>query len=222
MTGDRIAYRPKLVLASASPRRFALLQQIGLEPDALLPADIDETVKKGELPRTLAQRLADEKAAVAARIAKTRPELTGAYVLAADTVVCVGRRILPKCEVFDEADQCLRLLSGRAHRVYTGVCLVTPNGSERHKIVETRVRFKRLSRPEIEAYLASGEWRGKAGGYAIQGLAGAFALKLVGSYSSVVGLPLYETMSLLVGEGFPTYGAWQAGASTSTDELTKP
>jgi septum formation protein len=222
VTGDRIAPRPKLVLASASPRRFALLQQIGLEPDALLPADIDESVKKGELPRTLAQRLANEKAAVAARIARTQPELTGAYVLAADTVVCVGRRILPKCEVFDEADQCLRLLSGRAHRVYTGVCLVTPNGGERHKIVETRVRFKRLSRVEIEAYLASGEWRGKAGGYAIQGLAGAFALKLVGSYSSVVGLPLYETMSLLAGEGFPAYMAWQGetSASTSGETLT--
>jgi septum formation protein len=210
VTGDQAASRPKLVLASASPRRFALLQQIGLEPDALLPADIDETAKKGELPRTLAQRLADEKAAVSARVAKTRPELSGAYVLAADTVVCVGRRILPKCEILDEADQCLRLLSGRAHRVYTGLCLVTPNGNERHKLVETRVRFKRLSRQEIEAYLASGEWRGKAGGYAIQGLAGAFALKLAGSYSSVVGLPLYETMSLLVGEGFPSYVAWHA------------
>jgi septum formation protein len=208
VTGDRIASRPKLVLASASPRRFALLQQIGIEPDALLPSDIDESIKKGELPRTLAQRLADEKAAVAARTAKTRPELSGAYVLAADTVVSVGRRILPKCEILDEADQCLRLLSGRAHRVYTGLCLVTPSGAERHKIVETRVRFKRLSRPEIEAYLASGEWRGKAGGYAIQGLAGAFALKLVGSYSCVVGLPLYETMSLLAGEGFPTFVAW--------------
>jgi septum formation protein len=208
VTGNRIASRPKLVLASASPRRFALLQQIGLEPDALLPADIDEAVKKGELPRTLAQRLANEKAAVAARIAKARPELPGAYVLAADTVVSVGRRILPKCEVLDEADQCLRLLSGRAHRVYTGLCLVTPNGAERHKIVETRVRFKRLSRLEIEAYLASGEWRGKAGGYAIQGLAGGFILKLIGSYSCVVGLPLYETMSLLAGEGFPTFVSW--------------
>jgi septum formation protein len=197
------------VLASASPRRFALLQQVGLEPDALLPADIDETVKKGELPRTLAQRLADEKATVAARIAKTQPDLSGAFILAADTVVCVGRRILPKCEVLDEAEQCLRLLSGRAHRVYTGVCLVTPSGNERHRLVETRVRFKRLSGQEIGAYLASGEWRGKAGGYAIQGLAGAFALKLIGSYSSVVGLPLYETISLLSGEGFPVLASWQ-------------
>jgi len=201
--------KPKLVLASASPRRYALLQQIGLEPEALLPADIDESVKKGELPRTLAQRLAVEKAQVAAKIAKGQPELAGAFVLAADTVVCVGRRILPKCEIRDEAEQCLRLLSGRAHRVYTGVCLVTPNGAERHKIVETRVRFKRLSRSEIDAYLSSGEWNGKAGGYAIQGLAGAFALKLIGSYSSVVGLPLYETMVLLMGEGFPVMARWQ-------------
>jgi len=209
VTGDPLGSRPKLVLASASPRRYALLQQIGLEPDALLPADIDESVKKGELPRTLAQRLAIEKAQVAAKIVASQAELKGAYVLAADTVVCVGRRILPKCEISDEAAQCLRLLSGRAHRVYTGVCLITPNGAERHKIVETRVRFKRLSRLEIDAYLASGEWNGKAGGYAIQGLAGAFALKLIGSYSSVVGLPLYETMVLLAGEGFPVLTRWQ-------------
>jgi septum formation protein len=209
VTGDFAGSRPKLILASASPRRFALLQQMGLEPDALLPADIDETAKKGELPRTLAQRLAVEKAIVAARIAKAQPELSAAYVLAADTVVSVGRRILPKCEILDEAEQCLRLLSGRAHRVYTGLCLVTPNGAERRKIVESRVRFKRLSRAEIDAYLASGEWRGKAGGYAIQGLAGAFALKLIGSYSSVVGLPLYETMSLLSGEGFPVLAQWR-------------
>jgi len=209
VTGDPLGSRPKLVLASASPRRYALLQQIGLEPDALLPADIDESVKKGELPRTLAQRLAIEKAQVAAKIVASQAELKGGYVLAADTVVCVGRRILPKCEISDEAAQCLRLLSGRAHRVYTGVCLITPNGAERHKIVETRVRFKRLSRLEIDAYLASGEWNGKAGGYAIQGLAGAFALKLIGSYSSVVGLPLYETMVLLAGEGFPVLTRWQ-------------
>jgi len=110
--------------------------------------------------------------------------------------------------VVAEAAQCLRLLSGRAHRVHTGVCLIGPKGQERHKLVETRLRFKRLSSSEIEAYLGSGEWRGKAGGYAIQGLAGAFALKLVGSYSSVVGLPLYETMSLLTGEGFPTHLSW--------------
>lgn len=216
MTGVLPGQKPKLVLASASPRRYALLQQIGLEPDALLPADVDESVKKGELPRTLAQRLAVEKAQVAAKIVKSQPELAGSFVLAADTVVCVGRRILPKCEIMDEASQCLRLLSGRAHRVYTGVCLITPNGVERHKIVETRVRFKRLSRLEIDAYLASQEWNGKAGGYAIQGLAGAFVLKLIGSYSSVVGLPLYETMVLLGGEGFPVLTHWQ------TDPLETP
>ncbi len=145
----------------------------------------------------------------AAKIAGTRPELADGYIIGADTVVSVGRRILPKCEIASEAAQCLRLLSGRAHRVHTGVCVITPKGGERHKLVETRVRFKRLSSSEIEIYLGIGEWRGKAGGYAIQGLAGAFALKLVGSYSSVVGLPLYETMSLLVGEGYPVHAFWR-------------
>lgn len=192
----------KLVLASASPRRLALLQQIGIEPDALLPADIDEVPKKGESPRSLAVRLANEKAAVAARTMRTRPDLADAFLIAADTVVSVGRRILPKCDLADEADQCLRLLSGRAHRVHTGLCLVTPGGGTRRRLVETRIRFKRLTRAELEGYIASGEWRGKAGGYAIQGRAGAFVIKIVGSYSSVVGLPLYETMSLLGGEGF--------------------
>ena len=191
------------MLASASPRRLALLQQIGIEPDALLPADIDEMPKKGESPRSLAVRLADEKAAASLRVLRTRPDLAPrAYLIAADTVVSVGRRILPKCELADEAEQCLRLLSGRAHRVHTGLSLVTPNGSKRRRLVETRVRFKRLSRADMEAYVAGDEWRGKAGGYAIQGRAGAFVIKLVGSYSSVVGLPLYETMSLLGGEGF--------------------
>ena len=208
MSGDNKAWRPKLVLASASPRRVELLQQIGLEPDALLPADVDETPHKGASPRRLAQRLAREKVEAAAKIAATRPELQGAFLLAADTVVCVGSRILPKCEIIDEASQCLALLSGRGHRVYTGVALLTPKGALRHRLVETRLRFKRLSSQEIEAYLASGEWRGKAGGYAIQGLAGSFALKLVGSYSSVVGLPLYETMALLTGEGFPAHFMW--------------
>jgi septum formation protein len=189
------------------------LQQIGIEPDALLPADLDETPKKGELPRSLAARLAREKAFMATKLVKARPDLAGAYILAADTVVSVGRRILPKCEVLDEAMQCLRLLSGRAHRVHTGVTLLAPKGSERHKLVETRLRFKRLSTSEIDAYLASGEWRGKAGGYAIQGLAGAFALKLVGSYSAVVGLPLYETMTLLAGEGYPAHVLWHDSTS---------
>jgi septum formation protein len=208
MTGDDRAWRPRLVLASASPRRLELLQQIGIEPDALLPADLDETPRKNELPRSLAVRLAEEKTGAAGRIAASRPELAGAYIIGADTVVSVGRRILPKCEIVAEAAQSLRLLSGRAHRIHTAVCLITPKGRARHKLVETRLRLKRLSASEIEAYLGSGEWRGKAGGYAIQGLAGAFAQKLIGSYSAVAGLPLYETMSLLAGEGFPAHVSW--------------
>lgn len=206
-------WRPKLVLASASPRRLALLQQIGIEPDELIPADIDETPKRSELPRTLAARLAREKARAAAKIVEARPELAGtSIVIAADTVVSVGRRILPKCELMDEASECLRLLSGRAHRVHTGLTLITPRGSERSRLVETRVRFKRLSSDEMEAYLASGEWRGKAGGYAVQGLAGAFVVKLVGSYTNVVGLPLYETTALLAGEGYRAHERVPAGA----------
>ena len=192
----------KLVLASGSPRRLALLRQVGIEPAALLPADLDETPHKGESPRSLAMRLAAEKATMAAKALKTRPDLEGAWLVAADTVVSVGRRTLPKCELVEEADGCLRLLSGRGHRVHTGLCLITPKGTVRQKLVETRVRFKRLGRVELQAYLDGGEWRGKAGGYAIQGRAGAFAIKIVGSYSSVVGLPLYETVNLLVGEGF--------------------
>jgi septum formation protein len=206
--GRETGWRPKLVLASASPRRLALLQQIGIEPDALLPADLDETPQRNELPRSLAARLGMEKARTAAQRLHKDPELADAYVLAADTVVAVGRRILPKCEVTDEALQCLRLLSGRAHRVFTGVSLATPKGAVRSRLVESRIRFKRLSEAEIEAYLASGEWRGKAGGYAIQGLAGAFAINLIGSYPAVVGLPLYETVSLLSGEGYPTHLLW--------------
>ena len=205
---ERPGWRPKLVLASASPRRLALLQQIGLEPDALIPADIDETPKKGELPRVLAARLAAAKAAAAAKIVAAHSDSKEAYTLAADTVVAVGRRILPKCERTDEATACLALLSGRAHRVYTGITLITPKGAARHRLVETRVRFKRLSSAETDAYLASGEWRGKAGGYAIQGLAGAFAVKIIGSYTNIVGLPLNETMSLLVGEGYPVHFLW--------------
>ena len=208
MTTEARSWRPKLVLASASPRRLALLQQIGVEPDALLPADIDETPARNELPRTLATRLASEKARAARLVAESRPDLAGAFILAADTVVCTGRQILGKCELAEEAGGCLRRLSGRAHRVYTGVSLITPKGAERRKLVETRLRFKRLTSQEIEAYVASGEWRGKAGGYAIQGLAGAFVVKLVGSYPNVVGLPLYETMSLLAGEGFPAHLFW--------------
>src|SRR5512144_3359972 len=197
--------RPKFVLASGSPRRLALINQAGIEPDALRPAELDETPRKGELPRACATRLARGKAEAALALVQKDDDLRGAYVLAADTVVAVGRRILPKAELLDEAAQCLRYLSGRNHRVYSGVCVVTPQESFRQRLVETRVRFKRLSEEDIEAYLASGEWRGKAGGYAAQGLAGTFIVKLVGSYTSVVGLPLYETMTMLAGEGYPVH-----------------
>src|SRR6266850_2332000 len=166
--------RPKLVLASGSPRRVNLINQAGIEPDALRPTDIDETPKKGELPRACANRLARAKADAAMANLRADDELQGAYILAADTVVAVGRRILPKAELLDEAAQCLRLLSGRNHRVYTALCLATPKEAVRQRLVETRVRFKRLSEQEMAAYLASGEWRGKAGGYAVQGLAGSF------------------------------------------------
>jgi septum formation protein len=200
--------RPKLVLASGSARRLALLQQTGLEPDALMPADVDETPARSESPRELARRLARGKAEVARRAVRNRDDLKDSYIVAADTVVTAGRRILPKAEVIEEAAACLRLLSGRAHRVYTAVCVITPKDAVRERLVETRVRFKRLSREETESYLASGEWRGKAGGYAIQGLAGSFVVKLVGSYSNVVGLPVYETVALLDGAGFPVRLGW--------------
>jgi septum formation protein len=200
--------RPKLVLASGSPRRVTLINQAGIEPDALRPADVDEMPKRGELPRACANRLARAKAEAALSLIRLDDELRGSYILSADTVVAVGRRILPKAELLDEAAQCLRLLSGRNHRVHTAVCLVTPAESFRQRLVETRVRFKRLSDEDIESYLASGEWRGKAGGYAAQGIAGSFIVKIVGSYSNVVGLPLYETTTLLLGEGYPIRFGW--------------
>jgi len=196
----------KLVLASGSPRRLALLNQAGIEPDHLMPADVDETPERGELPRRLAQRLAAEKAEVVARRAKEAE--IAALVLAADTVVAVGRRILPKPELKDEAEACLRLLSGRTHRVYTGLGLVDLKGRTHTRLVETRVRFKRLSRDEMADYLDCGEWRGKAGGYAIQGIAGSFVIKLVGSYSAVVGLPLAEAAALLGGHGYGVRAGW--------------
>ena len=214
LTKGRITYRfemigrPKLVLASGSPRRLSLINQVGIEPDALRPTDIDETPKRGELPRAYATRLARNKAETALGMVRIDDELKGAYILAADTVVAVGRRILPKAELLDEAAQCLRLLSGRNHRVHTAICLVTPKETFRQRYVETRVRFKRLSEQDIEAYLASGEWRGKAGGYAAQGIAGGFVVKLVGSYSNIIGLPLYEALTLLGGEGYPVHFGW--------------
>jgi septum formation protein len=207
--------RLKLILASGSPRRLALLNQIGVEPDRILPVAVDETPKKSELPRNLAKRLAHAKAMAA--MAALKAEVNGngkgdgaALIVAADTVVGLGRRTLPKAELMEEAATCLRQLSGRSHRVYTALALVTARGQIRQRLVETRVRFKRLSREDIESYLAAGEWRGKAGGYAVQGLAGAFVVKLVGSYSNVVGLPLYETMTLISGEGYPVHFNWLA------------
>jgi septum formation protein len=203
-----MADRAQLVLASASARRLQLLAQVAIEPDKLLPAEIDEAPLRKELPRAYARRMAQTKAEVARHHADRFPDLKLAYILAADTVVAVGRRILPKPALTDEAANCLRLLSGRGHRVYSGICLITPKGRKRTRLVETRVRFKRLSREEIDTYLASGEWEGKAGGYAIQGRAGAFVTRLTGSYTNVVGLPLYETIALLVGEGYPAYDRW--------------
>ena len=186
---------PRLILASASPRRLSLLRQIGVEPDAVHAADLDETPLKGELPRLHALRLAREKAeAVAAAH-------SDALVLGADTVVACGRRILPKAETEAEARACLALLSGRAHRVYTAIHLVAPARAV-SRISETRVTFKRLSDEEITAYLASGEWQGKAGGYAIQGRAALFVRALSGSHSAVVGLPLFEVGQLLAGAGY--------------------
>jgi septum formation protein len=210
-----MASRPALILASASPRRLALLNQIGIEPEHLVPAHVDETPEKGELPRKLAMRLADLKAISAQLKARQAGFADNALVLAADTVVAVGRRILPKAEMMDEASQCLRLLSGRSHRVYTGITVLTPSGQKRQRLVETRIRFKRLSSREMEAYLASAEWRDKAGGYAIQGIAGAFVVKLSGSYSGVVGLPLNETATLLASEGYPIHFNWLNQSSLS-------
>jgi septum formation protein len=182
---------PPLVLASASPRRLDLLRQIGLEPTAVDPADTDETPHKGETPRAYAERMARAKLAV---VASRHP---AALVLAADSVVAVGRRILPKAETDHQARQCLALLSGRRHKVVGGLALVACGGKVRTRLVETAVRFKRLDAGEIDSYIDSGEWQGKAGGYAIQGRAAAFVAFLSGSYSNVVGLPLFETVALL-------------------------
>lgn len=203
-----MAGRVKLILASGSPRRLALLDQLGIEPDRVMPVTVDETPRKSEIPRNLAKRLAEEKAKAAVALARSEPELNGALIIAADTVVSVGRRIFGKAETIEEAATFLRVLSGRAHRVHTGVVLVAANGHFRRRLVESRVRFKRLSRDDVDSYLASGEWRGKAGAYAVQGIAGAFVVKLIGSYSNVVGLPLYETMALLTGEGYPVHLNW--------------
>ncbi len=187
---------PRLGLASASPRRLDLLAQIDLKHDAVAAAEIDETRLPNETPRLLALQLAVAKAA------KVAAEQPGAYVLAADTVVAVGRRVLPKVETEAQGRACLELLSGRAHKVLTAVALRAPDGRVASRLVESRLHVKRLTSAEITAYLASGEGIGKAGGYAIQGRAGAFVMSLQGSYPAVVGLPLYETLNLLTGLGY--------------------
>ena len=194
MSGGGPADRPRLILASASPRRRDLLAQLGIVADAIAPTDIDETPRPGEAPRQAALRLARAKAAAAAT--------PGDFVLAADTVVACGRRILPKAESEGQALACLDLLSGRRHRVLTAVVLAAPDGRRAERLVESVVGFARLTEPQLRAYLASGEWQGKAGGYAIQGRAAAFVRFLSGSYSNVVGLPLFETAGLLRGLGY--------------------
>ncbi len=184
-----------LVLASASPRRLALLAQIGIVPTRVVAADIDETPKRDELPRELAQRLARAKAVPLTA--------SGAYVLAADTVVALGRRMLPKAEDAHTARVCLEKLSGRRHAVITAVVLLAPDGRRTERVVESVVAFSRLTSAQMERYIATEEWRGKAGGYAIQGVAASFVRFLSGSYSNVVGLPLFETAQLLRGAGMP-------------------
>lgn len=187
----------RLILASASPRRLELLAQIGITPDFIVPANVDEAPLKAEQPRDLASRLAEKKAreVVAGK--------AGSFVIGADTVVACGRRALPKAEDEDQARWCLTLLSGRRHRVYGGVCLITPDGDVRTRSVMTAVQFKRLTKQELDGYLSSGEWHGKAGGYAVQGLAARFVKQINGSYSNVVGLPLYEVAQMLNGAGYP-------------------
>lgn len=185
-----------LILASASPRRRDLLSQVGITPDHILPADIDESHHKGELPRDYALRMAVGKADA------VRAHGNDAFILSADTVVACGRRILPKTEDEQQARACLEMLSGRRHTVYNGIALVLPDGTMKTRVVDTVVQFKRLDRADIDGYIASAEWQGKAGGYAIQGRAAAFVKFIGGSYSTVVGLSLYDTMQLLSGSGF--------------------
>lgn len=187
-----------LILASASPRRLQLLQQINITPSDVIPADIDETPLKQELPRDHALRLAIEKACKIADSNKNQ------FILAADTVVACGRRILPKAETEEQAHKCLKLLSGRRHHVYGGICIITDDGKKITRLCDTIVKFKQLTSSEIETYIQSGEWNGKAGGYAVQGLAASYISCLQGSYSNVVGLSLYDTMQILRGNGFFT------------------
>ncbi len=219
---DTLTEEIYLVLASASPRRLALLAQIGIDPQQVYASDIDETPKLKEHPANLAKRLAKEKALKAQKILRwysqngqdelqNVPQKLSAQkmiILAADTVVAVGRTILPKPESEDEAYECLRFLSGRAHKVYGAICALNERGKITVKLVESRVRFRRLTSAMMKAYLASGEWQGKAGSYAIQGKAGAFVVHITGSYSNVVGLPLAETTDLLTAYHYPLFTHW--------------
>jgi septum formation protein len=189
-----------LVLASASPRRLELLRQVGIEPATVAPAAIDEAPRARELPAHYARRMAREKAEAVA------PDHADAFVLGADTVVALGRRILPTAEDEAAARACLERLSGRRHRVLGGLAVIAPDGRRAERLVATAVTFKRLEAREIAAYLASGEWRGKAGGYAIQGRAAAFIPRINGSYPNVVGLPLTEMLALLTGLGYAPPG----------------
>jgi septum formation protein len=210
------AKRPTLVLASASPRRVALLERIGFAPDMLSPADVDETPLRRETPRRLAIRLAELKAAKALEAPLVKELGKDRLVLAADTVVGLGRRCLPKAMTRDEAEDCLALLSGRSHWVYSAVSLIDTKGSITTRVSETKVRFKRLSRDDMKTYLLSEEWRGKAGGYAIQGRAEAFVRYLKGSHSGVMGLPLHETLNLLDGANYPIHQIWNEAGVTGT------
>ena len=184
-----------LILASASPRRLALLNQIGIIPDYVIPSDIDETPRKNEIPRDLALRLAKEKALATS-------EKTGHFIMAADTVVAVGRRILPKAETKQDVSYCLNLMSGRTHTVFTGLAIRTPDGALKSRVVSTKVKFKNLSMSEKLAYIESDEGLGKAGGYGIQGMADSFVISINGSYSNIVGLSLYDIRAMLSGVGF--------------------
>lgn len=191
----------KLVLASASPRRVELLAQLGIVPDAIHPTDIDETPIKGETPKDMVLRLAIAKAQASAAVH------AGAFVLAADTTVALGRRIIGKADDAAHAREILSLLSGRSHRVWGGIALVTPQGKCISRAVCTRVVFKRLSIAELDGYIASGEWQGKAGAYGIQGRAGGFVLSNNGSYGNIVGLSLCDTLAMLNGNGYdPSHG----------------
>lgn len=193
---------PPLILASVSSQRVALLNQLGAAPDFLIPAEINEAPEVREKPRIYAERMARDKARA---VALNNP---GAFVLAADTVVAVGQRILPKAEDMAQARACFKLLSGRSHQVLGAICLSRPDGRTRFRLVTTRVTFARIDAPALDAYLTSDEWLGKAGGYAIQGMAEGFVRRLAGSYSNVVGLSLHETHNLLKGNGYHPDGGW--------------